>query len=141
MATVACAYVVSVILDLNKKSHLVKLFNDLLTCFVTVKTVKLAAVFVDGGIIVKDIDLGKIVALSYLKVIRVMRGCDLNNTCSEGHVNIAVGNDRDLSVYERKPECLSNKILVSFIFGINSHGGITEHCLGTCCGEDEEFLF
>ena len=52
MAAVAGTYVVGVVLDTNKESHLIKFFYNLLSCLIAVHTGELSAVLVNGGIVV-----------------------------------------------------------------------------------------
>ena len=70
--------------------------------------------------------------LSYLEVVRVMCGCDLNYACSKVLFYIAVGDDRNFSVYKRKPYISAYYVGISLILRVNSYTCITKHCLGSC---------
>ena len=72
-------------------------------------------------------------ALADFKVIRVVCGCDLYNACTEFHINIFIGNNRDLSVGKRELNHLAYYALISFIIGVNGYSTVTEECFGTCC--------
>ena len=67
-----------------------------------------------------------------LKVVRVMSRCNLNNTCTEFHINIFIGYNRDFSVDKRKHYLLANDVLVSVIVRVYGNCSITKHCLRTC---------
>ncbi len=45
-------YIVGIVLNSYKKSELVKLLDDGLSCFVSVHALILTAVFVDGGVVI-----------------------------------------------------------------------------------------
>ena len=77
--------------------------------------------------------------LSYFKVIRVMCRCDLYNTCSEFHINIAVFYNRDRLIHDRKPDLSAMQIRISFISRIDSNCCIAQHCLRSCRCELKEF--
>ena len=72
-------------------------------------------------------------ALAYLKVVRVMCGCNLNYACTEFHINIFIGNNGNLSVGKRELNHLAYYALVSFGIGVNGYSAVTEQCFGTCC--------
>ena len=121
-----------VIFYLDKVSALFKVLNDSLTSLKTIHTCILGIVFSDLGIICHDIDDLKVMTLSYLKVIRVMRRSDLNYTGTEIDINIIVGNNGDLTTYKRKDQHLADDILISLVLGIYCYSSITEKCLGSC---------
>ena len=56
---------------------------------------------------------------AYLKVVRVVCGCNLNYACTEFHINIFIGNNGNLSVGKRELYCFAYYALVSFVIGVN----------------------
>ena len=68
-------------------------------------------------------------AFSNLKVVRVMCRCDLYAAGSEFLVNIGIRNDRDLTVYDRKQQLLSDDVFVTLIIRVYRNRRITEHRL------------
>ena len=66
-----------------------------------------------------------------LKIVRIVSRSNLNNTSSEFLINIAVCDNRYLSICKWKVYFLSNKICISFIIRINSKCRITKKCLWT----------
>ena len=72
-------------------------------------------------------------ALTDLKVIRIMRRRNLDRTGSELHIDILVRNDRNLFIDQRKNNRLSHQIFIALIIRMNSDGCVTEHCFRTCC--------
>ena len=132
MATVANADVMRIVLNLNDSALFFEVLNDRLTSFHSVHSGILAPFGLDVCVVCKCINYFKVMSEANLKVVRVMSRCDLNAACSEVHFNIVIGNDRDLSVNDRKNKCLADDILVSFIVRVNCNCGIAEHCLGSC---------
>ena len=131
MTAVMCSYIMRIVFNTNQKTHAIKLCNDLLTTLVPVKSFVFSAVFINGCIIIQDIDFRKVMTLSDFKIVRVMCRCDFNNTGTEFHVYIAVGNDRDLTVYNRKHYLFADHILISVIVRIYSNSRVSEHGLRT----------
>ena len=97
----------AVILYLNESAFLFKVFNYLLSCFVSVHSCILRVIVNDSCIVVHYVDNREVVAQTYFKVVRVMCRSYLNNACTEVHLNIIIGNDRDFTVYDRKDNCLA----------------------------------
>ncbi len=137
-AAVMGTHVVGIIFDINEKPHLVQFLDDLGSALVAVHARELAAVGINGGIVVEDVDLGEAVALSHLKVVGVVGRGDLNDTGTEFHINILVGHDGDLSVHEGQEDLFAHQILIAVILGIHGHGGIAQHGLGTGGGKLQE---
>ena len=137
-ASVMCADIVAVVFNADKKAHLVKFLDNLRSRLISVHAAELAAVLVDGGVVVHDVDLGQVMALSDLEVVGVVGGRDLDDAGTEFPVDILVGDDRDLSVHERKPHIAADQVFIAVIFGMNGDGRITQHGLGTGGGKLKE---
>ena len=103
LATVMGAYIMGIVFNFYKQPQLIHLFDDGFSCLVSVHAIELSTVFVDGGIIVHNVDDGQIVALSYLKVVGVMCRGDLYDTSSKFHVNVGIFYDGNRFVHDRKP--------------------------------------
>ena len=131
-AAVMGSDIVGIVLDTDQKAHLFQFFDDLLSGLIAVHAFELGAVFVDGGVVVHDIDLGQAMALSDLKVVGVVGGSDLDNAGTEFTVDIGIRHDRDLAVNERKPDLFADQTRIALILGVNRHSSITKHGLGTC---------
>ena len=121
-----------IILYLNQKSELIKILNYSLSCLVSVHSGIFTAVLIDSGIIVHDIDFGKVMTLTHLEIVRVVSRRYLNNTCSEFHIYIVILNNRDCLIDKRKPYLSAVKIGISLILGINCNRCIAEHGLRSC---------
>ena len=135
MAAVARADIVLHRFNLYKVSALFKLFNNGFSALITIHTLILAGIFVHLAVLGQNIDNGKIVAQTDLKVVGVVSGCDFNNACSEIYFNIIIGNNRNFFINNRKNNLFADYVFVSFIIRVNSNSGIAEHCFGSCCGK------
>ena len=141
LAAVMGSHVVGIVLDAHQKPHLVQLLHDGLPGLVTVHSGELSAVFIDGGIVVHDVDLRKVVPLSHLEVVRVMGGGDLHHAGPEFHVHIRIRNDGDQPVHEGQKHLSSHQILIARILRVHGHCRISQHGLRTGGGELQELRF
>ena len=90
LAAVMGSHIVNMVLNFYQKTHSIQFFHNGLSGFITVHTLKLAAVFVDSGVIIHNIDNRKVMTLSYFKVVGVMGGSNLYHTGSEFTVNVSI---------------------------------------------------
>ena len=132
LAAVMCAYVVAVILHLHKKPHLVKLLDNGFSRRIALHARIGAAIFIDGRIVVHNIDNRQIVFPADLKIIWVMSRRNLHNARAKLHVHISVLNDRNLAVHQRQQQLLSSQMRVPFVLRVNGNCRITEHRLWPC---------
>ena len=121
----------NVVFNLNQKSLCIKIIYHSFSCFVSVHTGILSAKIVNCSIIIKYVNLWKVMSFTNLKIVRIVSRSNLNNTSSEFLINIAVCDNRYLSICKWKVYFLSNKICISFIIRINSKCRITKKCLWT----------
>ena len=136
--TVMSSYCMHVRNNLYKVSLLIQICYDCLSGLVTIHSCVFSTLLIDRSIIIHDVDLRKIMTLSYFEIIRVMCRCDLNSTCSEFFIYIIIRNDWDLTVCKRKDRHLSYDIFVSLIIRVNGDCCISEQCLRTCCCDLKE---
>ena len=119
--------------DFHKEPKLFKISDDLPSGFIAVHPRVLSAEPVHRSVVIQDIDLREIMTFSDLKVIRVMRRCDLHAARSEFHVDVLIRDHRDLSAREREQEHLADDICIALIIGVDRDCGIPKHCLRTRC--------
>ena len=129
--TVMSTYIVYMICDFYKKSHLIQFLNDSFSCLVTIHACINAAIFIDGGIIIHDVDFRQVMAFSNFKIVWVMSRCNLHTAGTKLFIYIFISNDRNLFIYDRKQQCLSDNILISLIFRVYSNCRISQHSLRT----------
>ena len=118
--------------DFYKISLLLQFFYDSLSRLVAVHACVFAAIFIDRGVIVHDVDLRQVMALAYLEVIRVVSRCDLHRSGTELFVYIIIRNDRDFPAYKRQDYILPYNIFIALVIRMNGDRRISEHCLRTC---------
>ena len=79
---------------------------------------------------------------SYLKILRVMSRCDLYASGTKFFINILIGNNRDLSVCERKLQHFANNVFVTVIIRVYCNCSISKKCFRTCgCDFNESSFF
>ena len=138
VTAVTGTYIVAVVFYLAKKSKAVKLLYYLLSSLISIKTFVLAAIFIDGSIIIHNVDFREAMALTYFEVVRVVSRSNLNYTCTKFHIYIAILNHRDFTLCYRKPNCLPLKIGISLILRIYRYSCISKHGLRTGGGKFKE---
>ena len=138
-AAVASADVVTVLFNLYKVACLVEVSYDLLSCFVAVETVVLAAVYY-LSVVIKNKNLLKTVALTNFEVVGVVAGSHLYAACTELCVNIFVCDDGNFTTNKGKNTCLADEVCVTLVIGVYANACIAQHCLGTGSCNDNPFV-
>ena len=123
------ADIMRVVFDFYKKPFLFQFFYDSLSRLITVQSRIFAAVLIDGRIIVHDVDFRQVVPPADFEVVRVMSRRNFYDARTKFHIHILVFNDRNRLIYNGKPYHSAFQISISFIFRMNRHGRIAEHCL------------
>ena len=88
--------------DLHEETRCLEVLDHGLSRLVAVHAVVGRARATHGRIVVQNRNLRQVVALAHLKVVRVVRWRNLHAAGSEFGIHIAVRNDRNLAVRERK---------------------------------------
>ena len=130
-ASIAGPDIVVVVLGLQQCAFLLQIADDRLSCLVAIHPGIIRIVLHDLRVIGHHIDHRKVVATSYLKVVRVMRRCDLHDARSEFHIYIIIGDQRDLTVNQRQDQRLADEITIALILRIDCHSRIAEQRLRT----------
>ena len=130
-AAVAGADVVFVVLDLNEVAAFLEVLNNRLAALVAVHALVLAAVCVDGRVLVEHENLLEVVALTHLEVVRVVARRNLDTAGAELHVNVLVAEDRDLAVHDREDAGLADQVLVALVVRVDRDAGIAHEGLRT----------
>ena len=116
----------AVVLDLYQCTLCFQIFNNCLSCLITIHAGILRICVHDLCIIGHHVDDFQIVPQTHFKVVRVVCRCDLYHAGSEVHFHIIVCHNRDLTVYQRQDQCLSHQIFVAFIVGVDCYGSIAQ---------------
>ena len=119
------------VFNVIKQAMLFKPSNNSLTSLISIKTRKLTVTVNNNSVLIKDVDLLKVMSLTHSKVIRVMSWSYLNKTGTKACINMPVREDWNLSVNNWQDNSLSNKISLFWILRRNSYARITQHGLWT----------
>ena len=120
-----------VVLDLNEVAAFLEVLNNRLAALVAVHALVLAAVCVDGRVLVEHEDLLEVVTLTHLEVVRVVARRNLDAAGAELHVNVLVAEDRDLAVHDREDAGLADEMLVALVVRVDRDAGIAHEGLRT----------
>ena len=120
-----------VILGLYQEAALVKVFNYLLSCLVSVHA-GIGRIVLGYPCIFGEYRYHlKAVSLADLEVVGVVSRSDLDNARTKLHVNIAVGDYGNLAADQRKDQSLAYCVLVSLVVGIYCNSSIAQQGLGS----------
>ena len=75
--------------------------------------------------------------LANVVVIEVMRGRNLDATCTEFGVDIIVRNNRNASPDDRQNDLLADQVFVAFVIGMHGNSAVAEHGFGPRRSNDE----
>ena len=101
VAAVAVSHRVHVVVGLDEQAGGVEVGDDPLARLVALEAGVGPALCRDRRVSVHDVDLGAVVALADLEVVRVVGGRHLHRARPEGRVDVIVGHDRDLAAEQR----------------------------------------
>ena len=121
----------AVFLYLYESAFLFQVLDYLLSCLIAVHACICGIVVNDGGVVVHYVDNGQVMTETYLEVVGVVSRSYLNNTCTEVHLNIIIGNNGYLTVNDRQDNCLADEVCVALVLGVYSNSCIAEESLGT----------
>ena len=130
VAAVAGAHVVGVVLHLFQEAQGFQVGHHGLAGLVAVHAAVLAAVFIDGAVVVEDADGLEIVPETHLEVVGVVGRGHLDAAGAEVHLHVLVGHNGDLPVHQRQDAGLPHQVLVALVGGVHGHAGIAHHGLG-----------
>ena len=135
MAAVMSSHRVRMRLHPHQQALGFQIGHDGFPCLIAVHARIFSALFVDGGIIVHDVDFFQIMPFSHLEVVGVVSRRNLHAAGSEFPVHVLVGDHRDFPVRQRQLQHLADQILIPFILRIDSHRRIAQHGFRTRRGD------
>ena len=139
-AAVAGADIVGVVFNLDQTTLCFQIGNHCLAALIAIHALVLAAVFVDGSVIIEYQNLLQIMAQPHLKVVRVMTRRGLNTTRAELQINIIVRKDRNLASNNRQNRLLADQMLITLIVRVDRNAGIAHKGLRTGGCYDNGFV-
>ena len=77
----------------------------------------------------------QVVTTTHLKVVGVMGGGDLHHAGTLGHIRVLVAHDGDFLIQQGQDHVAAVEVLVALVLGVDGHGGIAQHGLGTGGGQ------
>ena len=120
-----------VVLNLDQIAAFLKVLYNRLAALVAVHALVLAAVCVDGRVLVEHENLLEVMALTHLEVVRVVARRNLNTAGAELHVNVLVTENRNLAVHDREDAGLADQMLVALVVRVDGNAGIAHEGLRT----------
>lgn len=84
-----------------------------------------------------DLDALEVMALADFKIVEIVGRSNLDGASAISGIGVFVGNDRNGAVGQGKLDEATNEVLVAFVSGVDSDGGIAEEGLGTSGGDDD----
>ena len=88
----------------------------------------------------EDVDHWQVLTFTHFMVIEIVRRGDLHTTGAFFHVSMFVSYDRNTTAHQRQFDKLANQRLVTRIFRIHRHCGITQHGFRTR-GRHDQVIF
>ena len=117
-----------VIFNLTKCADAVQLLDQLLARFKPVQTlIPLRYIFIQGGMLIKDVQQFQIMAAANFKVIEIMCRGDFHRPSAFFHIGIAVSHNRYLPAHNRQHNHLANQCGIAFIIRMHSDRHVAEH--------------
>ena len=139
LAAVAVPDVVAVRLDLHEGAAGFEVFDDAFAGGEAIHPLVFARFPVHRAVVVHHADDFQIVAKPHFEVVGVVRGRDLDRARAEFHVDVIVGDDRDLPPHEGQDERFSHHVRIALVFGVDRDGGVAQHGLGTGRRDNDGF--
>ena len=127
VAAVAGADVVGIGLGLDQIALLLQILDDGFAALVAVHAVVLAAVFVDGAVVVDDTDHLQIVAQAHLKVVGIVGRGHLHGAGAEADLAVIITHNGDLTVHDGQDAGLADEVLEVLVLRVYRHAGVAHH--------------
>src|SRR5688572_6849720 len=77
------------------------------------------------------------VALPHLIIVKVVRGRNLDATCTERRIHVGVSNDRYLAVGQRESDAGADKMAIARIIRVHRDSDVPQHGLRTRGRDDK----
>ena len=120
--------------DFNEGTDFFQLSNDCLTSFKTVHACKFEGQVIHGSVVVHDVDLWQVVALSNQEVVWIVGRRDFHDTCTKLRICVFVPNDWDEFISDWKDDIFTDQVLVAWVFWIDRNSNVSKHSFRTSSG-------
>ena len=141
IGTLGMTHIIGVVLNLLNQTGLLKVFDNLLTAGKTVHASVLQAMFIEGSIVVEDVDGLEAVFQSKVVVVDVVGGSDFQCTGTELTVHILVHDNLHRTTHTGDDHTLALQSGVTRVFGMHTDSGIAKDGLGTRCSHHNVLAF
>ena len=128
-AAVVGSYVMDMVYHLHQQPLFLQFLYHDLAGFVAIHACVLAAILIDGCVVIQNINLRQVMTLSYLEIVGVVRRGNLNHAGTELLIYVCVGDDRNLAAYQRQDHGLTYDIFIALVVRIHSQGAVAKQCL------------
>ncbi|MNY08397.1 hypothetical protein D3C86_1412500 [compost metagenome] len=124
---------VNVLFNFDQNTLFFQISYDVLTALETVLTLVRACIRIHRTAFVHNKNLRQVVTLTYFEIVRIMSRCDFNRAAAELFFYIVVCNNRNFTINDWEQQGLSDQVLITLIFRMNSNCRISQHRFWTCC--------
>ena len=133
-------YIIYIVLCLDHKTCLLQVFGNFLPALKSVHAAIIAPIVVQSTVIVKYVYCIQLIFQTKGVVVDVVCRSDFQCSRSKLSIDVFVKYDRHTSSYQRHYKSFTFEVGISLIFGMNTHGSISENCFRTCgCHGNEIF--
>ncbi|EKD34900.1 MAG: hypothetical protein ACD_75C02138G0001, partial [uncultured bacterium] len=120
-----------IVFDFFKEAQAFEILDNLLAADEPVETGIGAGCFVHDALVIHDLQPRQVVAQADLVVVAVMGGSDLQRPGAELAVDVGIEDHRNHPIGKRQFNPNFPQMAVTFVFRMDGHPGVAEHCLGS----------
>ena len=125
-AAVVGSYVMDMVYHLHQQPLLLQFLYHDLAGLVAIHACVLAAVLIDGCVVVQNIDLRQVMTLSYLEIVGVMCRGNLYYAGTKLLIYISVCDNRNLTTYQRQDHGLTYDIFIPLVIRVYCQGAVAK---------------
>ena len=125
-AAVVGSYIMDMVYHLHQQTLLLQFLYHDLAGLVAIHACVLAAILIDGCVVVQNIDLRQIMTLSYLKIVGVVCRGNLYHAGTKLLIYISVCDNRNLTAYQRQDHGLTYDIFIPLVVRVYGQGAIAK---------------
>ena len=120
------SYIMDMVYHLHQQTLLLQFLYHDLAGLVAIHACVLAAVLIDGGVVVQNIDLRQVMTLSYLEIVGVMCRGNLYYAGTKLLIYISVCDNRNFTTYQRQDHGLTYDIFIPLVIRVYSQGAVAK---------------
>ena len=120
------SYIMDMVYHLHQQTLLLQFLYHDLAGLVAIHACVLAAVLIDGCIVVQNIDLRQVMTLSYLEIVGVMCRGNLYYAGTKLLIYISVCDNRNFTTYQRQDHGLTYDIFIPLVIRVYCQGAVAK---------------